>query len=147
MEKWTMKICKDNRINNILKNIWDFIVIGIIGLNTFILLISKASIDEELKIVVVCFTFFYVLFLLLTLFVKKQKRPIVVKKLRRFFKIIYVLLYLVVIHLQLIKVIQDNYITNKPQHILYYIIMIIGVLLIIPSKITIEKLWKKIIKK
>ncbi len=83
MEKWTTKICKNDRINNIFKNIWDFIVIGIIGLNAFIMLISKASIDEELKIVVVCFTFFYVLFLLLTLFVKKQKRPIVVKKLRR----------------------------------------------------------------
>lgn len=123
--------------------IWDIFSIGIVGLNSFLLLMSKVIDQKPLLIVVCVFTFLYVVTLLIESFIFKGKRNEKIDKTLIVLKVMYILIYLTVIMISIINCFNSDGEINKVSTFVYDAIMFFILLLNIPTKLQFKKISKK----
>lgn len=123
--------------------IWDIFSIGIVGLNSFLLLMSKVIDQKPLLIVVCVFTFLYVVTLLIESFIFKGKRNEKIDKTLIVLKVMYILIYLTVIMISIINCFNSDGEINKVSAFVYDAIMFFILLLNIPTKLQFKKISKK----
>ena len=125
--------------------LWDILYVGVIGLNSYILLIYKNFIEHKMMYVLCAMAFAYTV-VLTTVFVKLRKNKRMRKVLysvKKIFRVIYTLTYLTIIILHLIRLGLFKSISNIQNiDVIYNIVMF----LIITLLGALSLWWKKILK-
>ncbi|NRT80719.1 uncharacterized membrane protein (DUF485 family) [Clostridium beijerinckii] len=125
--------------------LWDILYVGVIGLNSYILLIYTNSNEHKMMYVMCAMAFAYTV-VLTTVFVKLRKNKRMRKVLysvKKIFRVIYTLTYLTIIILHLIRLGLFESISNIQNiDVIYNIVMF----LIITLLGALSLWWKKILK-
>lgn len=106
----------------ILRNIWQAVSIGVIGLNSYLLLLNRCTDHPSMQKVVYSGTAAYaVVFLFQTLRLRcmPTRRHRVARQTRTVFRLVYTVLYLTAIMLDVMNVI-DSTSPDRTQHLVYY---------------------------
>lgn len=93
-------------MRSILRTIWEGFNIGILGLNSFILIYLHEQSNEEIKYVICSAALAYALvFLVETILLRgNPQKLVIVRKTKKIFRLIYTAIYLTVIMLEIIVV-------------------------------------------
>lgn len=113
--------------------LFDILYIGVIGLNSYILLIHKNQNEEKLIYVICAAAFSYVLTLIILLIKLRKKKKLreTLYLTRKIFKVIYTILYLTIIMIHLIRLSSLEEVSNGQMIVIIYnIVMFIIILLI-----------------
>ena len=117
--------CFVNRLRKILRLLWDILNIGIIGLNSFLILLYRYGDSYKMKYVI-CFACvaYIVVFCIQAVVLKStpDKRQRTVYQTRRIFRLIYTALYLTVIMLEVLAVTSQPT-TETNRQLAYYGVM------------------------
>ena len=132
-------------MRNKYKVLWDIFSIGIVGLNSFILLVSKLiNHNKPLIHVDISFTILYALTLLIETIVFKGKRNHKVDRTLLILKGIYILIYLTVIMISILNCFDEDGRISKAATFGYDALMFFILLLNIPTKLQFQKIVKRI---
>ena len=95
------------RVRSIL---WDVFSIGLLGLNSFVMLLYRDDIEAPMKYVVSAGALAYVIILLLeTILLRRDPRRLkTVYRTRKVFKVIYALIYMTALMIRIISVLQSK---------------------------------------
>lgn len=125
--------------------LWDILYVGVIGLNSYILLIYTNTNEHKMMYVMCAMAFAYTM-VLTTIFVKFKKDKRMRKSLysaKKIFRVIYMLTYLTIITLHLIRLGLFKSILNiQSMDVIYNIVMFF----IITILGALSLWWKKILK-
>ncbi|MBK1810026.1 hypothetical protein JHL18_05130 [Clostridium sp. YIM B02505] len=138
------KLYEEFRKSKSIRALWDFIYIGVIGLNSYIWLFHNNRNEPKMKYVIVGMAIVYVVtsFLLSVMFRGDKLRRQKIYLVRKIFRLIYTAVYLTIIMLHLINLgLFDTIPDGKVELLIYNIVMFI----VIAITGTISLWWKKVL--
>jgi hypothetical protein len=129
--------------------LWDLLYIGVIGLNSYILLIYNNRQEPELIYVICAAAAIYVVTLILLLIKlrRHKRRREILYSIRKIFRIIYTAVYLTIIMLHIIRMGSFETISNEQRIALIYNISMFFIIAAIgTSSFWLKKVIKKVLK-